>query len=465
MVLSRVQSAYLDSTSSFPTTSYASFIKYVSDVDIHTSDEFWRTRLAGASPLQFPQKATNSDPNSMRNNQVINHNIAISNTTSMEVTLPTIIRAAWSLIVATYSGSNDVVFGETLAGRDIPVNGIADVIGPIFTTVPTRVIVDREANIGHFLNGIHGMATEIIPYQHAGLQRIKRLDSDTDLACDFQNLLVIQTAEEETEDEFWKMENSGVADNFFTYPLVLEVKSSVDSSKIDIIAHFDAEIISNWHVQRLLFQFEAVLRQLIFAQKSGLTEKVGDVQVFSPEDKQLLQDCNSRTPILLDSTIHEEFEKVAASQPHAPAVCSWDGEFTYKEVHENATRLSQHLISLGIGPDVFVPICMDKSAWAIISMLAIMIAGGAYSPLDPNAPMARHQEMINDLDADIILCTPKYAQRYSSVLNRVLSVDEPFVNSLPEIYNYPLHRATGDNPAYAIFTSGYDIILHWKCPY
>jgi len=455
MVLSRVQSAYLDSTSSFPTSSYASFIKYISDIDIQTSDEFWRTRLAGASPLQFPQKSTHSDANLTRENQVLNHRITVSDVNRMEVTIPTIIRAAWSLIVATYSGSNDVIFGETLAGRDIPVAGIADIIGPIFTTVPTRIQIDRKSTIGDFLNGIHQMATEIIPYQHAGLQRIKRLDSDTELACDFQNLLVIQTAEEETEDEFWKMENSGVADNFFTYPLVLEVKSSVDSSKIDILAHFDAQIISNWQVQRLIFQFDAVLRQLLFAQQSGATERVGDVQIFSPEDKHLLQECNTKTPILLNSTIHEEFQKIVLARPLAPALCSWDGEFSYKEVYENSTRLAHHLVSLGVGPNIFVPICMDKSAWAIISMLAIMIANGAYSPLDPAAPIARHQEMIEDLDAKIVLCMPKYAASYQSIVNRVVSVDESFVHGLPAAGGYPSRHATGDSSAYAIFTSGY----------
>ena len=455
MVLSRVQSAYLDSTSSFPTSSYASFIKYIMDVDIQTSDEFWRTRLAGAAPLQFPQKATHSDSNIVRDSQVLHHNLAVSDASRMEVTIPTIIRAAWSLIVATYSGSNDVIFGETLAGRDIPVAGITDIIGPIFTTVPTRIQIDRDAAISHFLNGVHEMATEIIPFQHAGLQRIKRLDSDTELACDFQNLLVIQTAEEETEDEFWKMENNGVADNFFTYPLVLEVKSSVDFSKIDILAHFDAQVIPKWRVQRLLFQFDAVLRQLVFAQQSGASEKVGDIQIFSPEDKQLLQECNGKTPIFLDSTIHEEFEKIVVTQPHAPALCSWDGNFSYREVHENATRLAHHLISLGVGPDTFVPICMDKSAWATISMLAIMIANGAYSPLDPAAPLARHHEMIRDLDASIVLCMPKYAERYHDVVEDVVSIDDAFVHGLPEARDNPPRLATGNSPAYAIFTSGY----------
>ena len=458
MVLSRVQSAYFDSTSSFPKGSYSSFIKYVTDVDMSTSDEFWRTRLAGASPLQFPQNMR-AEGNQPRDNQMLSQSIAISDDSAgMEVTIPTIIRAAWSIIVATYSGSNDVVFGETLAGRDIPVTGITDIIGPIFTTVPTRIQVDLKLPVSDFLRGVHQAATEIIPYQHAGLQRIKRLDSDTDLACDFQNLLVIQTAEAETEDEFWKLAIDGVADNFFTYPLVLECKASVDSAKVDINAHFDANVISSWQVQRLLFQLDSVLSQLSVAQKAGVQKTLADVEVFSAQDRSLVRQWNSKTPRLIDSCIHKEFEEVAKAQPDATALESEvDGIFTYREVLEHAKRLAHHLITLGVGPEIIVPICMDKSAWVVISMLGVMMAGGAYSPFDPATPVARHQEMIKDLDARILICTPKYTDRYAGMVRKVVPVDETFVNRLPLSSRsiHSLHRATGKNAAYVMFTSGY----------
>jgi hypothetical protein len=64
------------------------------------------------------------------------------------------------------------------------------------------------------------------------------------------------------EDEFWKMAVDGVDDNFFTYPLVLECKASTDSTKVDINAYFDANVIGNWQVQRILYQFDTVLGQL-----------------------------------------------------------------------------------------------------------------------------------------------------------------------------------------------------------
>jgi hypothetical protein len=70
------------------------------------------------------------------------------------------------MVVAAYSGSNDVVCGETLAGRDIPVQSITDT---------TRIKVDRVLSVTQFLEEIQRAASDVIPYQHAGLQRIKRL--------------------------------------------------------------------------------------------------------------------------------------------------------------------------------------------------------------------------------------------------------------------------------------------------
>ncbi|KAH8602265.1 nonribosomal peptide synthase [Bisporella sp. PMI_857] len=450
MVLSRVQSCYLESNSSFPKASYASFINYLTNTDVKVSDDFWRNRLAGAEPLQFPQ--TSHSETQTRNSHSLAHSVRLLERRSkIEVTIPTVIRAAWSLIVATYSGSDDVVFGETLSGRDISVPNIADIIGPIFTTCPTRIQVDREITIDKFLHNVHQMATDIIPYQHAGVQNIKKLDTHTELACDFQNLLVIQTAEEEAEDEFWIMDSNGVGGNFFTYPLVLECKASMDNTKVDIIAHFDANIISKWQVQRILFQLDTVIAQLSL---SVAAQTVGEVQIFSPEDKLLLEEANSKTASCLDSTIPQEFEKIALSQPQAPAICGWDGEFTYYETYEHAVRLAKRLITLGVGPEQIVPICMEKSAWATISMLAVMFAGGAYSPLDPAAPFSRHQEMIEDLGAKVIICGPRYGDKYSSLVNEVVVVDAAFIISLHKFNEPALPRSSSKSPAYVIFTSG-----------
>jgi len=453
MVLSRVEMAYRDASTNFPKSSYALFIKYLSEVDEPASDEFWRTKLAGSSPLQFPQ-AQHTSTERARNNQILNHTSSISrNTASMGITVPTIIRAAWSMVVAAYSGSNDVVFGETLAGRDIPVQGIADIIGPTFTTVPTRIQVNKAQTAAKFLEEIQKMASDVIPYQHAGLQRIKRLDSDTELACDFQNLLVIQTAEEQIEDGLWDLQGSGVAANFFTYPLVLECRGSSD--KVEITAHYDDHCLSSWRVQRLLYQLEAVLQQLSDIPKLGSSTTLNMVEVFSFQDRELVQGWNCKVPEFVDACIHEEFDEVVLSQPHAPAVCAWDGELTYAELEAHSLALARYLMTLGAGPETFIPICMDKSMWVIPTMLGILMSGSAFVPLDPASPPIRHQEMMKDVNTTVIVCAPQYAKQFEGVISHIVSLDEALIKGLPQSSPQDISgTATSRNAAYVIFTSG-----------
>jgi amino acid adenylation domain-containing protein len=170
----------------------------------------------------------------------------------------------------------------------------------------------------------------------------------------------------------------------------------------------------------------------------------------------LVQKWNFNKPNLVDSCIHDIFAEVAESQPRASAVCAWDGEFTYSELREHATRLASHLTTLGVGPDVFVAICMDKSAWVVAAILGVLMAGGAYVPLDPSSPLSRHQEILREVQTTIILCSPKYSGRYSSIVQKAVSIDENVVTSLPmaHLLGRAMPRVTSMNAAYVIFTSG-----------
>jgi amino acid adenylation domain-containing protein/non-ribosomal peptide synthase protein (TIGR01720 family) len=454
MILQKVENMYQDTAPKLPSRTYSTFIQYLSSVNQQASNDYWRTLLTGANPLQFPQNQ-HLALNKSSNSQTLKHTSNISrNTVNMGITVATIIRAAWATVVAAYSGSNDVVFGETMAGRNIPVEGIAEIIGPTITTVPTRIQVDYGRTVAQYLHHVQKMATEVIPYQHVGLQRIKRLSSDAELACDFQNLLVIQTAEEEIESKLWDLQMNEVGSNFFTYPLVLECKGNSD--KVEIVAHYDSGVLSSWQMQRILYQLDYVLRQFSDLSKLGTNSRLDAVEVFAPEDRELVREWNSEIPRSVDACIHDEFEDMSLAQPSAQAIDAWDGSLTYQELRDHATRLAYHLSELGVGPEVFVPICMDKSIWAVVGTMAILIAGGAFVPWDSMSPEARYKEMLKDVGAALVLCSPHYRSRFTGFVHQVLPIDQKLFDHLSKVATptRDLRRATAQNAAYVIFTSG-----------
>jgi len=394
-MLQRVQQIYQTGKSDLPHTSYTKFIKFLANLDTDASKLFWKRSLSGVSTYQYPQQ-THVAAEIVPTGQTLQHTMKIVSQRPNDVTPSNVIRAAWAILLAAYTGSDDVVFGETLTGRDISVPGITDICGPTLTTVPTRVQVNRSAAVSDLLKLISANVTERIPHQHFGLSEIKRLGDDMAAACNFQNLLVVQTAGEDVSESMWSVHDNGSQSNFFTYPLVIEC--TMGQADVDFLAHYHENVISTFEVQRLLYGFESILTQL-----HSVTQ-VRDIRVFSEQDTQLLRTWNADEPLTIDDTIPALFYKIVERQPNAIAVSAFDGEFTYAELSDSASRLAQELISLGAGPEQLIPTCLDKSRWAVVAIMAILIAGAGYVPLSPSYPASRQQQIITDCKASIVLC-------------------------------------------------------------
>ncbi len=87
--------------------------------------------------------------------------------------------------------------------------------------------------------------------------------------------------------------------------------------------------------------------------------------------------------------LHQLFEAQAERTPDDVAVICGDVELTYRELNRQANRLAHHLQELGVGPEVLVALCMQRTVYAVVGVLAVLKAGGAYIPLDPSHPPER----------------------------------------------------------------------------
>jgi len=444
-MLQRVEQLYQVGLSDISKVPYTKFIKYLLDTDSEASVIFWKRNLAGTASYQFPQQSHSTSDNPP-NGQVLQHTAKLSTPRYNDITTSTIIRAAWALLLAAYTGSDDVVFGETLTGRDIAVSGMTEICGPTLTTVPTRVTIDRSTSVLDLLRAISLNATERIPHQHTGLSEIKRIDQDTAAACDFQNLLAIQAGGQQPTESMWKFHNNGIQTNYFTYPLVIECNAG--NGSIDITAYYDVNIVSSWQTQRILYQFDSILSQL------NSVSDIRDLRVFSPQDLELVREWNKSEPVVIDVTIHSLFMKQASLRPSALAVSAFDGEFTYSELRELASRLAQELMRIGVGPEKMVPLCVDKSRWAVVGILGILMAGGAYVPLSPEHPTSRHEQIIQDCNATIILCSPAHQSRFVSLVGQTVIVSESSIRRLPSRQAQIPMRAKSHNMCYVLYTSG-----------
>ncbi|KAF7594115.1 hypothetical protein BBP40_010114 [Aspergillus hancockii] len=453
LVLKRVEEVYNDSSVEGSTIPYKLFVSYLQERNLSHSDEFWKSQLAGISCSPFPQSKA-SLPDTVR---VGNRHCSSMEITripdSKELTLPELIRAAWAIVISVHTGSNDVCFGETLMGRNINLHRVTDITGPVLTTVPTRIQVEKELLVPQFLQKIRKLTSSMIPHLHSGLQRIRKLNDDTSLACDFQNLLVIQTEEGGLNEDLWIPENNQTSDDFFTHPLTVECK--ICDSKLVLIVHHDEIILDSWQTEKLSHQFTHVIQQLLTFSNRDM-RKVGDLEVCSPQDKEEISLWNQRNPTRVERCAHDIIRERCSLHPDAPAICAWDGQLSYRKMYGYASSFAAYLNSRGVGPETLVPVCLDKSVWAIVAILGVLIAGGAFVPLDPAHPMSRHKEILEEIEARIILCSSQYRSRYTGTVKIIVPVNQDTIRAYGALTRKTpsSNLATPSNMAYAIFTSG-----------
>jgi amino acid adenylation domain-containing protein len=138
--------------------------------------------------------------------------------------------------------------------------------------------------------------------------------------------------------------------------------------------------------------------------------------------------------------IHELFEQQAAAKPHAVALVHKDEQLTYRELNERANKLAHHLRRLGTGPESLVGVCLERSVDAVVAILGVLKAGGAYLPLDPSYPRERLSWMLADAGAQIVI-TEEYLERNADEIETQINADiKTTINS--------------ENLAYLIYTSG-----------
>lgn len=141
------------------------------------------------------------------------------------------------------------------------------------------------------------------------------------------------------------------------------------------------------------------------------------------------------------------------------AVCAWDGNMTFRDLDRTANSLAKYLADLGVGPEVMVGMCMDKSRWSAVSTLAILKAGGVVLPLSTQQPLARLQIVLKDTQATIVLVDAGQKERLAQEdlpKLHLIEVKTEFLDSLPSVPDGKVicPQVDASNAAWVVYTSG-----------
>lgn len=315
LVVDRVNQAYQGVAPRQPAAQFKHFIDYLNNrLDRAGCDAYWREQLDGATGVQFPRLPF--EGYQTRADSLLEVNIKLDGRKlptlpGVTVTLATVVRAAWALVASQYcSGNSDIVFGETLTGRNAPIVGVEEIEGPMITTVPVRVTIDREATVEQYLQAIAEQIVGQIPYEHAGLQHIRKLSDDALQACELRTGFVLHPAAGEVAADEKTPANGLVpaGDNeaaqealkFNTYALMLVCSLSADG--FFVMASFDSKTVDKETMTRALKQLRNVVHQL--CEVDAKEAKVGAVQCLTDADKKELE-AMSRKPKLTGADLED----------------------------------------------------------------------------------------------------------------------------------------------------------------
>lgn len=260
-------------------------------------DAFWRTELRGAGGPQFPPTPSRDFlPNP---DGLVERRMRIDLTSShAPFTMATLLRGAWALVAAKYTGSDDVVFGETLTGRDIALPGVEDIWGPLNATIPIRVRISRGSHtVTEYLHRIQQGMSARAPYQHMGMQYIRRVSVDAQRACEAPTGMVVQPEPELVGSELGFELGDPVREalHFNPYPLMLAFGLQ-KGGIVRVCASFDSSVVSVAQMEHVLAQLEAACIEMTAHQD----RKVGAISCLPPSDLGKIGSWNARPPASLN---------------------------------------------------------------------------------------------------------------------------------------------------------------------
>ncbi|KAJ5135343.1 uncharacterized protein N7515_004621 [Penicillium bovifimosum] len=299
----------------------------------------------------------------------------------------------------------DAIFGTILSGRNEPIQGIRDLIGPTVATVPVRVKFDVGDTVQEYLEKLQNDSEERKSFGQCGLHAISKLSDDAKRACSFQTLFVVQPGEESHAVRngvgAWQRVEADIGRSSYA----LTIQCFLNRTGTRVVAAFDSSVLETWRVQRLIQQLCFVVEQL---SRSDGSQLVSDfIGVVAADDLQKIWKWNAAVPAPVETRIYDFISENARNQPLAPAICAWDGELTYAQLDSLSTQLADRLVSSGVRQEVLVPLCFEKSMWMAVAMLGVMKSGGAFVPLDVSQAADRARLILEEIEPTVVVVSKR----------------------------------------------------------
>ncbi|WP_293655788.1 non-ribosomal peptide synthetase, partial [uncultured Paenibacillus sp.] len=437
---------------------YKNYIRWLESRDQTEARKYWRDYLSGYEAIEvLPVQRTALHQEAPRIEEIM-FNLGTELTERLvalsrryQVTMNSLFQTVWGVMLHYYSDAEDVVFGTVVSGRSPSIPDVEKIVGLMINAVPVRIQAAPDQSFAQLLMKTH--QNGILSEEHSFLS-LAEIQSETGIAPLFNHILVYENyPSSESMFDTDKLDlgfkiTSIEAFEHTNYDLNISIGPGAE---LRVKMNYNNRVYSADAIERLFRHLEHVCLQVT----ADPDRKLPDIEVLTPQEKWNIAAFNeTAADYPRERTLVELFVAQALQHPDHPAVVFGSEQWTYSELHERSEQWARGLQRRGVAIGDVVGLAARRSADMIAGMLAVLKAGAAYIPLDPDFPEERLTGILNDSGArHLFLLTALRLPGFQG--ETILAGDlEPAGDDDARTAPACGLELSPDSPAYIIYTSG-----------
>ncbi|KAG5924159.1 D-lysergyl-peptide-synthetase subunit 1 [Claviceps africana] len=427
-----------------------------------SSDHYWKSYLEGVTGCLFPTLVDQSAPKRLEFGTV---DIELASPATLarfcekhKLATTVVLHIIWAVVLQRYTATDEVCFGYMTSGRHADIARVEHVVGPLFNMLVARIVLAYPLSLLSIMGTYQERFLGSLHHQHQPLA--ETLHSIGSSSGDLFNTMVTvvndlpEGAGASQQPSDIRLVGDGVQSRS-EYPITINILNGADKMRMQLSYH--TSLLSAETAQHIAMAFRYVLQRTL-DQPEGL---LADLQVMDDEKMRTAYAPHSHVEPPLRHLIHETIQRHCVRSPDASAVCSWDGDLTYGQLDALSSSLAEDLIRRGAGPEVTIPILVEKARWTPVAVLAVLKSGSSFVLMDSSHPAARLGAIILSLHPPVMIVSAQTRPKAVAFSTDMIEIEDQLARGDAHVHG-PDGLGRWDehvfvkpsNAAYLVFTSG-----------
>ncbi|RKP38021.1 hypothetical protein BJ085DRAFT_40295, partial [Dimargaris cristalligena] len=345
----------------------------------------------------------------------------------MGITPYVLIKAAWALLLSRYTDQPDVIFGNTVSGRALPLADIESHLGCLINTVPFRVRADETMTVAEWVTAIHNSSQQVVSFEHHHISEINTWVEGENRPSDLFNTLVVYESYPNTGTDCLDHPVTFTDTGFLEssdYPLTLVVQ--MECGELSACLSWNSFQFGPVYIDTLSKHLCTLFNGLVFALANADGQiRIQDLEMLSPEEHEVMvkQFACPRRTIDRDACVPALFTRSVQIRPNVTAVEYEDTKWTYAHLYHQSLSLAQQLLDRGVQRETPIGLLIDRVPSTIAAFMGLQLSGAALIPLDPTFPIERIQYITEDCGIGLVLTNMADQSKLNAIRSTLTQVE------------------------------------------